>query len=321
MPHGGDVNKSSSAIHRMRTLDENDSHMIFLRMRNLDLDELEIFRAVAETGYVTRAGERVGRVPSNVSTRLRQLEARLGTPLFERRHGRLLLSTEGRLLLSYADRILRLASEAETTVRRGTPRGVLRIGSLESTAAARLPAVLGRYHRAYPEVQVELVTGTSVALVTRVIAGEIEAAFVAEPFPTRDLEMQHAFNERLVLITPKSVTSIKDPQVLDRSTLIAFATGCSYRKRIDDWLVSAGCVPAHVMEFASYHAIVATVAAGTGIAVIPRSVIQVLRVETQVALHPLPRHISDAKTQLVWCRGHHSLALDALRRAIPTARH
>ncbi|HEV8468968.1 MAG TPA: LysR substrate-binding domain-containing protein [Candidatus Limnocylindria bacterium] len=286
-------------------------------MRNIDLDELEIFRAVAETGAVIRAGERLGRVPSNVSTRLRQLEARLGTPLFERRNGRLSLSTEGRLLLSYADRILRLASEAETTVRSGTPRGLLRIGSLESTAAARLPAVLGRYHRDYPEVQVELVTGTSVALVTRVLADEIEAAFVAEPFPTRDLEMQHVFNERLVLITPRSMTSVDDVRELDRSTLIAFATGCSYRRRIDDWLVAAGCVPAHVMEFTSYHAIVATVAAGTGIAVIPRSVVQVLHVERQVALHPLPRHIADAKTQLVWRRGHRSLALDALRRAIP----
>jgi DNA-binding transcriptional LysR family regulator len=71
------------------------------------------------------------------------------------------------------------------------------------------------------------------------------------------------------------------------------------------------------MEFASYHAIVATVAAGTGIAVIPRSVVRVLHVERQVALHSLPRHIADAKTQLVWRRGHRSLALDALRRAIP----
>jgi DNA-binding transcriptional LysR family regulator len=99
--------------------------------------------------------------------------------------------------------------------------------------------------------------------------------------------------------------------------LIVLVIGDTYRKRIDDWLVSAGCVPAHAVEFASYHAIVATVAAGTGIAVIPRSVIQVLSVESQVALHLLPRHVADAKTQLVWCRGHQSLALAALHRVIP----
>lgn len=296
---------------------ENGSGMIIHRMRNLNLDELEIFRAVAETGTVTRAAERLGRVPSNVSTRLRQLEARLATSLFERRNGRLSLSTEGRLLLSYADRILRLSSEAESTVTSGTPGGVLRIGSLESTAGARLPAVFARYHRAYPEVQIELVTGTSAALVNRLTAGEVEAAFVAEPFPAGDFEMQHVFTERLVLITPKSVTAVTSARGLDRTTVIAFATGCSYRRRLDDWLGSAGSVPAHVMEFASYHAIVACVAAGTGIAVVPLSVVHVLRAESEIAVHPLPRRIADARTQLVWRRGHQSLALDALRSAIP----
>lgn len=286
-------------------------------MRNLDLDELEIFRAVAETGTVTRAGELLGRVPSNVSTRLRQLEARLGTALFERRNGRLTLSSEGRLLMSYADRLLRLASEAESTVRSGTPRGVLRIGSLESTAAARLPAVLSRYHGDFAEVQVELVTGTSAALVARVNAGDIEAAFVAEPFPVRDLEMQHVFNERLVLITHNSVSSVKDMRQLEGSTVIAFTTGCSYRRRLDEWLGAAQCAPARVMEFGSYHAIVATVAAGSGIAVVPQSVLQVLHAESEVTQHRLPRHIADAKTQLVWRRGHQSLALDGLRAALP----
>src|SRR5260221_7776992 len=95
---------------------------------------------------------------------------------------RLTLSPEGRLLLAYADELLRLASEAQAAVKSGRPRGVFRIGTLESTAAARLPAILARYHRAYPEVQIELVTGTSGALVARVHALEIEAAFVAEPF-------------------------------------------------------------------------------------------------------------------------------------------
>lgn len=278
---------------------------------------MEIFRAVAETGTVTRASELLGRAPSNVSTRLRQLEARLGTPLFERRGGRLALSAQGRLLISYADRLLRLASEAESTVRSGKPRGVLRIGSLESTAAARLPAILSRYHRRYPDVEVELVTGTGGALVARVNAGEIEAAFVAEPFPARDLEMQHAFTERLVLITHSSVRSVSDIRQLDGSVVIGFGAGCSYRRRLDDWLSSGGCVPARVMEFGSYHAIVAMVAAGTGVALVPRSVVQLLRAESEIAQHPLPRRIADARTQLVWRSAHRSLALDGLRSLLP----
>src|SRR6185295_3006929 len=105
-------------------------------MRTIDLDALHIFRTVAEQGGITRAAAKLHRVQSNVTTRVKQLEERLGTQLFVRERRRFTLSPEGRLLLAYADELLRLSSEAEAAVKSGTPRGVLRIGTLESTAAA-----------------------------------------------------------------------------------------------------------------------------------------------------------------------------------------
>lgn len=79
-------------------------------MRNLDLDALQIFKAVADHGGVARAAAHLNRVQSNVSTRLKQLEATLETPLFRRQNRRLVLSEQGRVLLSYADRMLRLSA-------------------------------------------------------------------------------------------------------------------------------------------------------------------------------------------------------------------
>jgi len=73
-------------------------------------------------------------------------------------------------LLAYAEQLLRLSAEAELALRSGKPRGKLRIGTLESTAATRLPPVLARYHRANPEVQIELVTGTTAALLEQVLS-------------------------------------------------------------------------------------------------------------------------------------------------------
>ena len=74
-------------------------------MRTMDLDSLEIFRTVVTEGGVIRAAQKLNRVQSNVTTRIRQLEARLGQKLFHR-HGRsLVLSPEGRLLLSYTERL------------------------------------------------------------------------------------------------------------------------------------------------------------------------------------------------------------------------
>ena len=284
----------------------------------MDLVALRIFKTVAEAGGITRAAARLNRVQSNVTTRVQQLEETLGTTLFHRHKRRLVLSAEGKVLLAYADRLLRLSSEAEAVLRNGNPRGTLRLGSLESTAATRLPPILARFHRAYPDVRLELVTGTTGALVARVRSGDLEAAFVAEPFTPQDLEVQQAFAEELVLITPKGFGAVRSAKDVLHSTILAFATGCSYRRRLESWLGRAGISPERVMEYGSYHAILACAAAGSGIAIVPRSVLEALRHGQELDIHPLPRDVAQANTLLVWRNGHHSTALDAMRKALTT---
>ena len=279
----------------------------------MDLVELKIFKAVAEQGGITKAAAALHRVQSNVTTRVKQLEQRLGTRLFHRNGRKLVLSSQGKILLAYADRLLQLSSEAQAALKGNAPHGVFRLGSLESTAATRLPPVLARYHRAHPAVRLELVTGTSGALVDRVLRGEVEAAFVAEPFAAKNLEMQHAFTEELVLITPKTHGRVRTPKELDHRVVLAFTTGCSYRRRLEAWLGRSSVVAERVMEYGSYHAMTACVAAGGGIAVVPKSVLAVVGAESQVAVHPLPAQVAKARTMLVWARGHQSAALGALR--------
>ena len=282
----------------------------------MDLVELQIFKAVAEQGGITKAAQALHRVQSNVTTRVKQLEERLGTALFHRHGRRLVLSDEGKVLLDYAEQMLRLSSEAQAALKGRGPHGVFKLGALESTAATRLPPVLARYHRDHPAVRLELVTGTSGALVDRVLRGEIEAAFVAEPFAEKNLETQHTFTEELVLITPKGHRRVTRPQDIDERVVLAFTTGCSYRRRLESWLGRSSIVAERVMEYGSYHAITACVAAGGGIAVVPKSVLRTTGVEGQVAVHPLPASVADAKTMLVWRAGHRSAPLDALRQEL-----
>jgi DNA-binding transcriptional LysR family regulator len=285
-------------------------------MGNIDLTALEIFKAVADQGGITKAAARLHRVQSNVTTRVNQLEERLGTKLFLRRNGRLDLSPEGQLLLGYAERLLHLSSEAEAALRNGAPHGTLRIGALESVAAIRLPPVLAAYHRAYPDVRVELATGTTGALIARVLAHEVEAAFVAEPFTADGLDVLPVWTEELVLITPRPCRRFRTPRDVGHTTLIAFANGCSYRRRLEAWLGAARVVPERVMEFSSYHAILACVAAGAGIAIVPRSVIGLSRAGRDLRTHRLPPAVADARTALVCRQGHRSAALQALGRLL-----
>jgi len=282
----------------------------------MDLTELRIFKAVAEQGGILRAASTLNRVQSNVTTRVKRLEARLGTRLFNREGRRLVLSAEGKILLDYAERLLRLSSEAQAAVKGRAPHGALKVGALESTAATRLPQVLARFHKAHPAVRLELITGTTAALAAKVMRGELDAAFIAEPFSARNLDAEPAFTEELVLITPKGHPRVTTPKDLRDSTILAFASGCAYRRRLESWLGRSSMVAERVMEYGSYHAIVACAAAGSGIAVVPRSVLRASGMEAQLAVHALPPKIANARTLLVWRRGHQSAALEALRKEL-----
>jgi DNA-binding transcriptional LysR family regulator len=283
-------------------------------MRTLDLEALQIFKAVAQHGGITKAAARLNRVQSNVTTRVKQLEERLGTELFHRRNRKMMLSPEGKLLLGYAERLLRLSIEAEAALRNGKPHGVFRLGTIESVAATRLPPILSRFHREHPQVQVDLATGTTDVLITKVLDFEIEAAFVAQPFDTDELEMRPAFDEELVLIGPKDFPKVVRPQEIGQRTVIAFSTGCAYRRVLENWLYQAKVVPERILEFASYHTIVACVAAGTGVALVPRSVLYTLRAQDDVNICKVPSSIAKAKAMLIWRRGWRSASLNALMK-------
>ena len=287
-------------------------------MRMIDLESLKIFRTVVDEGGVVRAANKLNRVQSNVTTRIRQLEEHLGTRLFRREGRSIRLSAEGRTLLAYADRLLRLADETVSEMRTGKPKGVFRLGALESTAGSRLAPILSRYHSAFPDVVVELATGTTAALVTRVVNFELEAAFVSEPFTAPNLQARAVFEEQLVLVTSRTIAKVSGPAGLGRSTLIAFAQGCSYRKRVEEWLGSANVMTDRILEFASYQAMIACVAAGTGFAVVPKSVLEALRATRSVRQHAIPKRFSHNRTYIVW-HGDPSPSLRCLLSLLVTA--
>ena len=136
----------------------------------MDLASLAVFRTVAKEQGITRAAELLGRVPSNVTTRVQQLETEIGVALFQRDKKRMILTQEGETFLEYADRILNLADEAHQVVNPSAPAGTLRVGSMESTVASRLPVPLAAYNKAFPDVTIELSTAPTRQLVDGLLA-------------------------------------------------------------------------------------------------------------------------------------------------------
>lgn len=281
-------------------------------MSDLDLAALRIFKTVADEGGVTRAAQRLHRVQSNVTTRLKQLEDRLGVELFTRRGKRLHLTAAGRSFLDYANRLLRLSAEAESVLHADCPRGDFRLGSMESTAGMRLPSVLSRYHQSWPEVRIDLSTGTAGTLVEQLHRGVIDAAFAAEPFARDGLEARPAFREELVLISPLGAPPVTTPAEACTRSVIAFPVGCAYRFRLEGWIGRERAFARRFHEYSSYHALIACVAAGGGIAIAPRAVVEASVGRTQIRIQTLPKPVADATTYLLWRTGYESPALKAL---------
>ncbi len=275
----------------------------------MELSSLRIFKTVAEEGSVTQAAARLHRVQSNVSARLNQLEESLGVTLFNRSGRRMLITAEGTRLLEYADRLLRLADEAQMSVRgENEPSGQLRIGSMETTAAARLPRVLGAFHRKYPQVDLLLDTGPTDYQIQQVLNHKVDLALVSGPVERPELEQAPVFVEELVLLTDAMHGPVTGPADVARRTLLGFRSGCSYRRRLEWWFADAGVAHTRIAEFGTFEAIIGCVAAGMGVAMMPREVLRQRGLGRTVQCHTLPPEVAEVETVMVWRRDipHHA---------------
>jgi DNA-binding transcriptional LysR family regulator len=267
----------------------------------MDLTDLHVFRTVVAAGGITAAAGRLHRVQSNVTARIQKLEDDLGTPLFTREGKRLQITAAGRTLLDYAQRLLDLAEEARGALdATAAPRGILRIGTMESTAGVRLPGPLSEYHRRYPAVRVELHTGVPRDLVAKVLAGDSDAALVSEPVGDARLATLAVFDEELVLVTAAGHPHVRKPADLREASILAFHPGCPHRERLERWFGQGGRAVARTVELASYHVMLGCVAAGMGVALMPRSVLAGFVGRDRLREHKLAPPFQRAKTLLVW---------------------
>lgn len=249
----------------------------------MDLAALTVFRTVARERSVTRAAELLDRAPSNVTTRIQQLEAEIGVALFQRDKRRMDLTAEGATYLDYAERILNLADEAQQVVNPTEPLGTLRIGTMEATAAARLPMPLAHFSAEYSDVTLEVSTGPTQHLLGELSARRIDCAFIAVPegdwwvSPT-EVDRTPIFREELILLLPPGHPPIDGPDDIRPAGLAAFRSGCTYRMLAEEWIAAGASkrTKKHVQEVGSYHAILACTAAGSCFSVVPQSVLDIM---------------------------------------------
>jgi len=286
----------------------------------MDLSDLTIFRMVVAEGGITRAAEKLHRVQSNITTRIRQLEEDLGVSLFIREGKRLHVSPAGQVLLGYADRLLDIAQEARDAVQDSRPRGRFSLGAMESAAAVRLPGPLSLYHRRYPEVKLELRTGNPSKLSAALLRGELDAALVTEPVVEGPFDKAALYEEELVIVAAAGHPPIRSGHSDGkRYTMLAFEPGCPHRKRLEDWFARRDEMPERIIEMSSHHAMLGCAAAGMGISLLPLSVLDTFPEKRRLSIHKLAPGENRVRTWLIWRKGARSPKIDALADILKNA--
>ena len=262
----------------------------------LDPTSLHIFLIVADEKSVTRAAKQLGRAPSNITTRIQLLEEQVGALLFSREGKKMTLTHEGQIFLSYAKKMLALATEARLALRKENQLEALRVGTMESTAASRLPPVLATFNEAWPQVSLRLTLGATLELAKAVIADELDCALIAQPPNQKEwarmlgreqhpLHATRVFQEELLLILPSNHPPLRNAGDIRLTALAALEPGCTYRRIAERWVKLGADVP--TVELTSYHSILAHVVAGNAMGVIPRSVLDGMHWAADIVVHSL----------------------------------
>lgn len=270
----------------------------------MELRHLKYFLAVADTGNFTRAAQRCYVAQSALSQQIARLETELGTSLFVRSSRAVRLTEAGRLLMPLAERVLADADHAVAQVQAlaGLRRGRLRLGVIQTMAAVvDLVAVLDDFHRAYPEIELQVMSDSSAQLAQLVANGSLDAAVVGWEPEELPPTLGHRLLGRDPLVVVVSAshpmagrTHVSLDELPSEDHLIQFRRGSGLRKHVEAACNRVGARLRGSIEVAQIQDMVRLAARDVGVTVVPLSAtasvsdqVRVLRLGDMQAVQPV----------------------------------
>ncbi len=240
----------------------------------MELRQLCYFEAVARHGHVSRAARELHMAQPSLSKQLRVLENDLGVALFDRVGRRIELTEAGKLFLPYAKRVLAEVDAAREAVQQyqDVHRGRVAIGTPPTVGTQLLPAALAEFNREYPGVNLELHEAGAGRLLQLLAEGSVHLAVVSVPVAgvacaelfTEDLVLAIGVHHRLAAGSTASASALAD------EPFILFPPGYELRERTLQLCREAGFEPRVVLDGAEMDTVLRCVAAGLGVAIVPR---------------------------------------------------
>ena len=242
---------------------------------DLEIRHLKLVREVSAAGSLTRAGAALHLTQSALSHQLRDIEARLGTPLFLRVGKRMMLTPAGERVLRSADEVLSAIERTEDAIRQlgGAKRGVLRLTTECYTCYHWLPQVIAGLQTAAPAVDVNINVAATQAPLEALLRDDIDVAIMSSVPRQRSITRFPLFDDEMVLVVPATHRLAKTSHVtlreLRRETLLIYGpvTNSHFLSRV---LAPAGIVPGAIKEMQLTEAIIEMIKAGLGVGALAR---------------------------------------------------
>lgn len=238
--------------------------------------ELKTLVVIAREGTFAAAGDSIGLTQAAVSAQMQRLEAELGFALFERSGRSAQLNPAGQQVLLQAQEVIRLYDNLGSTPGEVPAEVLVSIGAIASLQRSLLPDALAQFHRQGPDYRSRVIPGVSLELLNRVDAGEIDmAAIIRPPFALQsDLRWTTLASEPFRLIVPRGVRGSDWAQLLSARPFIRYDRASFGGRQVDRFLRKMRVPLREVCEVDELEAIVALVANGVGVALVPQTMTQ-----------------------------------------------
>ena len=247
------------------------------RALQIDLRHLRLVVAVSESGGQTRAARKLNLTQSALSHQLRDLESRVGAPLFIRASRRMVLTAVGERILASARRVLHEVETLERdliTEASAGGAGVVRLATECYTCYHWLPGVVTAFRQEWPRVDVRIVAEATANPVRALLDGALDLAIVAGDVDERRLGCTSLFEDEQVVVVapthPLASQTFVDPEDLREEHLILYTTHSSESSVLREVLRPAGVEPKNLTRVQLTEAIVELVKAGLGVSVLAR---------------------------------------------------
>jgi DNA-binding transcriptional LysR family regulator len=237
------------------------------------LREFKTFVAVARDGTFTGAGQQLGLTQSAVSAQIHRLEEFLGVELFDRGARSAALNAAGREVLAQTEELLGLVDRMVSQAGTGHVSGMVRVAAIASVQQSLLVDALTAFRTEYPDVNVRIVPGVSLALLGQVDAGEVDLAVLIRPPFTLppELTWQPLITEPMVVAVPARLPDMSWREALATQPLIRYERASFGGRLVDNFLRKQRIAVHEAVELDEIDAIANLVRAGLGVAVMPHT--------------------------------------------------